>query len=209
LRPCWSPQDPVRRRTNVPNSPIQCQCTVVELTWGPGSFLRNIATDPTVRVCVGQGLTHRLQGGTQIINRDLVRLLRKNPAATTGESEWHSLGLERPQIDSFVCSSAEDQTYYHPVPEDARETRFLMRWCWKMPPPPHSLHRLRFTIYDLRFCLFPITWASARPRDAYMQMPAGRAGSSFDDVLADARPSALLACVPSALVMGVVEDSMR
>jgi len=125
LRPCWSPQDPVRRRTNVPNSPIQCQCTVVELTWGPGSFLRNIATDPTVRVCVGQGLTHRLQGGTQIINRDLVRLLRKNPAATTGESEWHSLGLERPQIDSFVCSSAEDQTYYRPIPEDVRETRFL------------------------------------------------------------------------------------
>ena len=64
-------------------------------------------------------------GGTQIINRNLVRLLRKNPATVTGEAEWLSLGIARPQIDSFVRSSAEDRTFYCPVPEDARETRFL------------------------------------------------------------------------------------
>ncbi len=64
-------------------------------------------------------------GGTQIINRNLVRLPRHNPSTVTGEAEWRSLGLARPQIDSFVRSSAEDQTFYCPIPEDARETRFL------------------------------------------------------------------------------------
>ena len=36
--------------------------------------------------------------GTQIINRNLVRLLRKNPANIIGEAEWRSLGLACPQI---------------------------------------------------------------------------------------------------------------
>jgi len=64
-------------------------------------------------------------GGTQIINRNLVRLLRQNPAIVTEEAEWLSLGIARPQIDSFVRSSAKGKTFYYPVPEDARETRFL------------------------------------------------------------------------------------
>jgi hypothetical protein len=78
-------------------------------------------------------------GGTQIINPALVRLLSKNPSATTGESEWHSLGLERPQVDSFVRSNDEDPTYYRPVPEDARETRFL---CTISAPPQSRLQAL-------------------------------------------------------------------
>ena len=64
-------------------------------------------------------------GGTQIINRRLVRLLRQNPATVMGEAEWLSLGMERPQIDTLVRASAEDKIFYCPVPEDARETRFL------------------------------------------------------------------------------------
>ncbi len=64
-------------------------------------------------------------GGTQISSPALVCLLSKNPSATTGESEWPSLGLARPQVDSFVRYNVGDPTYYCPVPEDARETRFL------------------------------------------------------------------------------------
>jgi hypothetical protein len=63
--------------------------------------------------------------GLQIINRNLVRLLRKNPANIIGEAEWRSLGLACPQIDSTVRSSADDQTYYLPIPEEVRETHFL------------------------------------------------------------------------------------
>jgi len=83
-------------------------------------------------------------GGTQMINRNLVRLLRQNPATVTGETEWLSLGIARPQIDSFVRSSAEDKTFYCPIPEDARETSFLctinapnhlrLKASWTLPP---------------------------------------------------------------------------
>ena len=83
-------------------------------------------------------------GGTQIINRNLVRLLGQNPATVTGEAEWLSLGIARPQIDSFVRSSAEDKTFYCPIPEDARETSFLctinapnhlrLKASWTLPP---------------------------------------------------------------------------
>jgi hypothetical protein len=38
-------------------------------------------------------------GGTQIINRQLVRLLRQNPATVTGEAEWGSSNTARPPAD--------------------------------------------------------------------------------------------------------------
>jgi hypothetical protein len=84
-------------------------------------------------------------GGIQIVNRNLVRLLRQNPATVIGEVEWRSMGLARPQIDSSVRSSAEDQAFYCPIPEDARETRFL---CTINDPNPSRLKAL-VDLWDL------------------------------------------------------------
>ena len=41
------------------------------------------------------------------------------------DGEWRSLGLEPPHVDSFVHPRADEPTHFRPIPEDARETRFL------------------------------------------------------------------------------------
>jgi hypothetical protein len=116
------PRPQAHKRPKLPNHASVCGSGVV---MGTGFISTIHSQRPN---CTGLRWTRvdtQPAGGTQIINRNLIRLLRKNPATITEEAEWRSLGLACPQIDSFVCSSAEDQTYYRPIPEDVRETRFL------------------------------------------------------------------------------------
>ena len=63
--------------------------------------------------------------GRQIYNRALARLLRRGPSSILEDGEWRSLGLEPPYEDSFVRPRADEPTHFRPIPEDARETRFL------------------------------------------------------------------------------------
>ena len=63
--------------------------------------------------------------GRQIYNRALARLLRRGPSSILEDGEWRSLGLEPPYADSFVRPRADEPTHFRPIPEDARETRFL------------------------------------------------------------------------------------
>ena len=63
--------------------------------------------------------------GRQIYNRALARLLRRGPSSILEDGDWRSLGLEPPYADSFVRPRADEPTHFRPIPEDARETRFL------------------------------------------------------------------------------------